>query len=258
MFAETQFADALIDPSRAIPEALAAVGETRLARRFAVYRNNVAVALIEALETRFPASQRVVGPDFFAHLARSYIAANLPRSPLMGRYGDDFPEHMTDFPGLEELAYLADVARIEAARTRAYHAADAEPLGAEAFAALDADALERVTVELHPSAEVVRSTHPVVAIWTMNAGDAEPRPIERWEAEDALVCRPAMEVLVRRLPPGGADFFDALKRGATLGDAADAAASATDDFDLTQTLVALIELGLAVRVGDAGNQGDEQ
>ncbi len=35
------------------------------ARRFAVYRNNVAVGLIRALEARFPVTRRLVGDAFF-------------------------------------------------------------------------------------------------------------------------------------------------------------------------------------------------
>lgn len=253
---QTVFAASLRDPTLAAPALLAQPGGAAPERRFAVYRNNVVVALCGAIATRFPAVKRIVGDDFFAELARAYVSAHAPRSPVMMTYGDDFPDFVAAAPGLEELPYLADVARLEAARTRAYHAADAEPLGGDAFAALDQERLGATRIALHPSAEIVRSGHPLVTIWAMNAGEAELGPIESWAPEDALVCRPAMDVLVRRLPPGGAAFLAALGAGASLGEAAALAAEETAAFDLTENLAGLIGSGLAVALDQPTPQGD--
>lgn len=243
--AQTRFAEALRDPELPVPAALARISGAEPTSRFAVYRNNVMVSLVGAIGTRFPAVQQIVGEEFFAELARAYVAENPPRSPVMMSYGDDFSQFISAAPGLEELLYLADVARLEAARTRAYHAADAEPLGPDAFAALDPARLGEITVTLHPSVEIVRSVHPIVTIWAMNAGEAELGTIEDWIPEDALVARPALDVVVRRLPPGGAAFLEALGRGLTLGEAAEAAQADAQDFDLSQNLIGLIEAGLA-------------
>ena len=247
--AQTRFAEALRDPALPVPATLARVSGAEPTKRFAVYRNNVMVSLVGAIGTRFPAVSRIVGEEFFAELARAYVSENPPRSPVMMTYGDDFSQFIASAQGLEELPYLADVARLEAARTRAYHAADAEPLGSETFAALDPARLDRIAVTLHPSVEIVRSDHPVVTIWAMNAGETELGPIEEWAPEDALVARPALDVVVRRLPPGGAAFLEALGRGLTLGEAAAAAQADTEDFDLSQNLIGLIEAGLASALG---------
>lgn len=243
---ELRFAVAVRDPLADIPADLAQAAGRAPEKRFAVYRNNVAVSLIAAIEARFPACRRIVGDDFFRGLARAYVAERPPRSPLMMFYGDAFPDLVARDPALSELPYLADVARLEAARTRAYHAADAVPLGLSAFAALDPADLAHVAIALHPSLEIVASRYPVVAIWAMNAGEAPLGPVGDWAAEDALVVRPALEVVVRKLPPGGAAFLAALGRGQPLGDAAQTALDADAAFDLTLNLTGLIEAGLAV------------
>ena len=62
------------------------------ARRFAVYRNNVAVGLIGALEARYPVSRRIAGDDLFRAMARAFVRAMKPRSPVMIAYGEEFPE----------------------------------------------------------------------------------------------------------------------------------------------------------------------
>jgi hypothetical protein len=98
------------------------------ARRFAVYRNNVVTGLIRTMKTRFPATERAVGDEFFAAMAHAFVTAHPPRSPILMTYGDDFPAFIAGFPPAADVPYLADVARIEAARTRAYHAADADAI----------------------------------------------------------------------------------------------------------------------------------
>ena len=122
-------------------------------------------------------------------MARVFVMEQPPRSPLLATYGDEFPDFIAAFEPARELPYLADVARLEAARTRAYHAADAAPAGADRFAELDGDAIGDIRIEMHPSAEIVRSPYPIVTIWAMNSGEQELAPIENWRGEDALVCR---------------------------------------------------------------------
>src|SRR5271167_925 len=91
------FAVALGEPSAPPP----ATTHGRLgapdARRFAVYRNNVAVGLIGALEARYPVSRRIAGDDLFRAMARAFVRAHRPRSPVMIAYGAEFPEFVADY-----------------------------------------------------------------------------------------------------------------------------------------------------------------
>ena len=73
------------------------------ARRFAVYRNNVAVGLIGALEARYPVSRRITGDDLFRATARAFVRAHRPRSPVMIAYGAEFPEFMAEYLAAAEL-----------------------------------------------------------------------------------------------------------------------------------------------------------
>jgi hypothetical protein len=241
---EISFARALRDPAQPIPCGITAPNAAIPTRRFAVYRNNVVAGLVKALKSRFPAVEKIVGEEFFAAMARAFVRERPPSSPLLATYGDEFAAFITAFEPARELTYLADVARLEAARTRAYHAADATPVGAVEFAALDASAVGSIRVDLHPSAEIVRSPHPMVTIWAMNSGERELASIDNWHGEDALVVRPYLDVEVRLLPSGGAAFLLALARARPLGEAAAAALADHPEFDLTCNLAGLIDSGL--------------
>jgi hypothetical protein len=241
---ETSFADALLDPDQPVPCGLTAGHAAVPGQRFAVHRNNVAAGLGKVLKRRFPVVEKIVGEEFFAAMARLFVARRPPRSPLLATYGDDLPAFIAAFEPAHDLPYLADVARLEAMRTRSYHAADATPLGAEHFAALDGEGVGALRLALHPSIGIVRSRYPIVTIWAMNSGEQALAPIDHWVGEDALVARPGLDVEVRALPPGGAAFLDALAAGSPLGEAAAAALADDPAFDLTGNLAGLIGSGL--------------
>lgn len=240
---QNDFASALLDPGRPLPAGLTSHSTRHPHKRFAVYRNNVIVSLVEALRAKFPATERIVGEEFFRAMARVFVAAHPPRCKILHRYGDDLGDFIAAFEPAAELAYLADVARLEAARTRAYHAADAAPLTAEDFAGIVAEAIGTLRLTLHPSLEMVRSRHPIVTIWSMNAGERDLAPVEPDAPEDALILRPQWDVVVRLLPPGGAAFIASLQKGSALAQAAGHALAADPRFDLAGNLAGLIASG---------------
>jgi hypothetical protein len=252
---EPSVARALLDPMAPIPQGIVSRDTAQAKRRFAVHRNNVVAGLVKALEARFPAVRKIVGGDFFVAMARAFVTARPPRSPVLASFGDEFAGFIGAFEPAGELPYLADVARLEAARTRAYHAADAMPVGAGDLAMFEADAISGLRIDLHPSLQIVRSKHPIVTIWAMNSGERALAPPATWTAEDALIVRPRLDVEVRLLPPGGAAFLRALAQGRSLGEAAGAARADCLDFDLTGNLAGLIGWSLICQVIIAESTG---
>jgi hypothetical protein len=248
MFAPLQqsFAEALFDPSQAVPADISACHAEASAKRFNIYRNNVTVSLLDALAARFPVTQKIVGEDFFKNMSRVFIKAHPPTSPLMMFYGDGFPAFIASFEPAAEISYLADIGHLEAARTRAYHAQDCEPLDPALLQTIDAKDLAYVHFKLHPSAEIISSRHPIVTIWAMNTGLIPLGEIPEWEAEDALVARPHFDVDVRRLPLGGTAFLRSLGSGKSLAEANAEALAHHKNFDLGINLAGLFSAGLAI------------
>lgn len=246
---QSRFAAAVLDPESAVPPGVSSAG------RFSVYRNNVVSGLIDALAVRFPATRRIVGEDFFAAMAREFIARRPPASPALLEYGGGFADFVARFEPAAELVYLPDVVRLEDARVRAFHAEDAAPSGFDALSALPMERLAERIFEIHPSVSLVRSTYPIVTIWEMNMGEIELAEIADWSGEDALVARPELAVHVHRLPAGGAVFLDRLMKKETLGDAY-AAAAQTAHFDLAASLTTLLRAGTFTAIGE--KSGDER
>jgi hypothetical protein len=240
------FASALGDPTHPPPAGTIGREGAPDVRRFAVYRNNIAVSLIAALEARYPVTRRLVGEAFFRAMARAFAARNKPRSAVMLCYGVDFPDFVSRFEPARDLAYLPDVARLENAWVEAYHSAEEEPLALAALAAFDPAALGDSRLAFHPAARLLRSEHPAASIWAGHQGEGPARPPQDWRAEETLVTRPDADVKVRILPLGGYSFACALQGGATLAEAH--AAMDVDGFDPGAHLVGLIEAGAISRL----------
>lgn len=245
------FAPALLDPDRAVPSSVSGPNGKAARKRYAVYRNNVTVSLVNALAATFPATLHITGPDFFRAMARFHVRATPPTSPLLFEYGRDFPEFIEHYEYAQPIPWLADVARIERAWLDAYHAADAEPLAPRNLASVQPDRLADVALKPHPATRIVRSRFPAATIFAVSQTDGPSGRIEAMEPEDALVTRPKLEVIVRRLPAGGAVFLTCLIAGEPLGAAAAAALAESPEFDLSANIAGMLAAGAftAIRWG---------
>jgi hypothetical protein len=223
-----------------LPISLRAATAARAESGLAVYRNNVMSGLIKLVAARFPVVRRLMGEESFLESIRRFIAAEPPRSPLLLNYGDGFPQFLRRLGDDAGIGAIADIADLEIARGKAYHAADAASLPPQAFAAIPAQQLAGLRLSLHPSVSLLQSRYPIVSVWQANqeAGDVA---LQQSRPEAALIARPMLEVEVWNLPPGGFEFLTALSRGATLAEAAEAAMDAAPDFDLAVNLSVLIQ-----------------
>lgn len=237
---ERKFADAVLFDDAPIPATIQLASGPATTSRFGVYRNNVLFGLINALAARYPVTRSILWPDTFDGAARLFVTMHPPRSPLLLHYGDGFPQFLRSIGTGPSAEYAADVAELESARVRAYHALDALPLPAETFSNLCPDALPDLRFKLHPSISLVSSPFPIVSAWEagMQGGS-----VDRWTAEAALIVRPRLDVHVWRLPPGGCAFFRAIGAGRSVGEAATGAMTSAPQFDLAQIFHVMICAG---------------
>ena len=244
------FSAALTDPASPPPT----VTQGRLgvpdARRFSVYRNNVAVGLIRSLEARYPVSRQIAGVEGFREIARAYLRFHKPRSPVMIAYGADFPDFLRTFTAQAgpqaDRPHLADVARLENAWVEAYHAEDAPVATIRGLDGLGAADLPQTRIEFHSAAFLMRFATPAGSIWAAQQDGAQSATPADPPGEDVLITRPEAEVMFRVLPPAAYDFGARLREGATLLEAAHSVNS--PDFDFGAQLVGLVEAGAVASV----------
>lgn len=243
------FTAALWQPDGELPPSVSGLREAQRIKRFSVYRNNVNASLAAALTARFPVVERLVGAEFFCAMALVFIRTAPPKSPVLSEYGEAFPSFLESFEPVAALPYLPDVARVEWARNRAYHAADAAPAAISVLAKVAPTHLAAMRFAIHPAATLLASPYPIVSIWNTNTHDAIVKAVgPDLAGECAIITRPALEVLVTPIPAAAHTFLSALALKETLGDAATKAAFAMPRFDLSQTLAIAFGCGWIVDV----------
>lgn len=242
------FSDVLRATTFACPPGLTTWNGSDPDRRFNVYRNNVIVSLVDALADSYPVVQALVGEDFFRAMAREFVYASPPRSPVLAWYGSEFAEFIENFPPAASLPYLPDVARLEWLRVDAWHAADATALPINELSALLADEsrLPDARLALHPALRVVASAHPVVSLWAAHLADdpaSALAEIDMTHSEAALLTRPGLDVDIVRIEPEASRFIQSLQAGSSFATAVETAG----DFDLVAALGLLIRSGAFVQ-----------
>lgn len=206
--------------------------------RFDVYRNNSLHSRIQALRARFPAVERLVGADFFGMMAHEFLRAHPPRSPVLHEWGAEFPAFLAKFPPIASLPYLPDVARIEIARGRAYHAADCVPIDPEALQSIIAQIAE-TRLTLADAAQVLTLSQPGHSIWQAQQPNATPRDII-WQPEAVFISRAGMGVITRTISHAEAAFLTALLTAKTCLSAITLATGIDTNFDPIQAFLSLV------------------
>jgi hypothetical protein len=153
----------LVDGERDAAAALLADGLSP--DRLDIYRNTFVANATRALRLTYPAVHKLVGDDFFQAAAAAFVAQHPPRSACFDDYGETFAAFLADFQPALSLAYLADVARLEWAVSRAIHADDVAPLDLARLVALSPKEQERVAFVPHPSLSLLSLAAPADTIW---------------------------------------------------------------------------------------------
>lgn len=231
------FISAVMDANTAAPNGLKNHTNGPAGKRFDVYRNNVAVSLTEALIAAFPVVHKLVGDAFFKATAGVYLRAYPPSSPLMMFYGEEFPAFLSAFEPVQKIPYLPDIARLELAMRRSYHAADATAIDPNVLQTLAPDALLSARMHLAPAVQVIQSDWPIHAIYIANTQNDAPKPIIQPEA--VLITRPEFDPVIHLLSQSDAVFVQALISEHTFGEAVDMA-NQIKDFELSTSLGLLL------------------
>lgn len=237
------FAAALRNRDLPLPAGLTRPSGRPSNRRFAVYRNNVAVSLVDALAAIYPTLQNLVGEEFFRAMAHAYVLNNLPTSPLMFTYGASFPAFVEAFGPASDLPFLADVARVERAWLDAFHAADRAPLAPQALATVAGDALPEIRFETHPASRLLALPHAAGSIVGRDRQGLPLDGLDPFQPEAVLITRPAYDVAITVLTPEANAFVGTLMAGNSFTEAWDAADILAPGTDIGSLLTLTLASG---------------
>jgi hypothetical protein len=215
------------------------------AQRLDIYRDNLRGAFAKALRLEFPVVEKLLGTEQFAALAADYQQAQPSRSGDLQHVGAAFASYVAQRCAGTPHARCAAVAELEWALQEAALAADAAALQPAQLRGLDPHDYGELRLRLHPACRLLRSRHPVQALWEAAMDPAAPVASTAPDGGELLLVRRAPQgVVVDRLDAGEWALLAALADGQTLGIALEAALAAEAGFDLTACLQRCIARGL--------------
>ncbi|MEO8005617.1 MAG: DNA-binding domain-containing protein [Betaproteobacteria bacterium] len=219
-----------------------------IGKRFGIYRGNARANTANALGGSYPVVAKIVGEDFFSGLAREYGMRYPSVSGDLNEYGESFAGFLDEFAPAREIAYLADVARLEWRVHRAHYAADVVAFDPARLATVAPEQQGDLMPRLNPACSFMHSAFPLARIWEVNQSQYEGAFEVDFSREPAyvLVYRPRFRVEVMEIPPAAAAFLKAVEQGGTLETALSAAQLHDVAFDLGGWLVEWIASAVIV------------
>jgi hypothetical protein len=188
--------------------------------RLEIYANTRLATLTHALGLSFPTVRALVGQAFFAVMAQEFITAAPPASAYLNDYGMELPRFLRSYAPAAVLSYLADVAELEWAVSRACHAPDAPRLDPRRLAELAPEALACVIFSSHPSLAVLHLAYPADRIWrsVLERDEEGMRALDLSAGPVCLLVERDLEeqVQVRRLTPAAFQLTQRLLAGEPL------------------------------------------
>jgi hypothetical protein len=182
----------------------------------AVYRRNVVANLHDALAAAYPVVRRLVGDAFFREAAERFAHGHASRSGDLHGFGAGFADFLAAYPHAAGLPYLPDVARLEWAVARAFHAADPGEVDFARLGGLPEAERVRVRFLLQAAAALIASEFPIAALWDANQPDRDGTPERTSGADRVLVHRDGFAVRVRALGALDWRFLEALAAGCAM------------------------------------------
>jgi len=217
-------------------------------RRLRIYQNNTRASLTSTLLVVFPVTAQLVDERFFRYAANEFIRFHPPTEPRLVRYGAAFPNFLRTFPGLAEMPFVAETARLEWAIAEALDGASLPPLPIGALGGVEEEATPDLV--LQPSLRFVISHWPVLSIWSahQDGGSVEGLDMSAHRPERIALWRSGDTVRFSLLTGAQFSFRYSLKAGLGLDKAVSRALTHEPMFDLVGALVSLFNDRLVTEV----------
>ncbi|QLQ31759.1 MAG: putative DNA-binding domain-containing protein [Candidatus Thiothrix singaporensis] len=220
---QTRFIAAIFDRNQraGMAELVKSQGALDAAQRVGIYRNSVHGVLLQHLGALYEVTRQLVGEAFFERLSDEFVDHAPPTRPFLVEYGDAFPAFMQRHAALEEMPWLADVARLEWARHQAWHAVNQPAGDFTQIMMLSEGQQASLCFQMPGSAQLVQSPYAVHQVWLAHQPEDFPGklPLERIQIPQpayVLVWRAGRQLRQVEVDEAGWDFLSALQQGATL------------------------------------------
>lgn len=184
--------------------------------RLHVYEHAYTARIADVLVHDYPKLARLVGDDILRSWTASYLRAHPPRNFSLREVGCDFADWLATGASRHQ-ADLADLARLERARSEVFDGPDAAPLAREDLATVDPVEFPSLRLRLVPSSRVLALATNADDVWDALENDQTTAPPSPSSPRTVLVWRRELAVIHRTLEPDEARLIPSMIAGTTFG-----------------------------------------
>lgn len=195
------------------------------ARRLGIYRHGVIFGLRDALSAVYEVVRKLVGDEFFDYLAEQYVGRYPSQTGNVHDYGSELAEFLSSFPGLENLPYLPDVARLEWHYHNAFHSPIGATLNIKKLSQIPESKYEQLTLLLSPCCRLLSSDFPILRIWQANQDENNSNDVISLDegGVNLAIVREGKQIVIQSLEPAAFALLDTIAKGETFTRACEAA-----------------------------------
>jgi len=252
--AERARGPAALDDLHDLEELIESDDRLSAVERLDIYANAYFYRILDCLKEDFPATLATLGGDNFHNLVTGYLIEYPPTEPSISYAGRHLTEFLRHHPMRERWPFIDDLARLERRLIEVFHAAEAEPLNAEAMRAVAPDDWPALAMRTHPALAIVDCEWRVDEL--LREVEAATGEGDRIRGEPAhvpvsvLVWRRNSHVHYRALEPPERAAFELASAGTTFAAICEAIAEVGRDADpvalINRLLARWIQEGLLV------------
>lgn len=214
--------------------------------RVGVYAGGYPARLLDAVAESHPAVAHVLGQGAFAALVARYVRALPPQSYNLNDAGSRLAEYLPVDRLSAQLPFLSDLARMEWAIVRAFHAPVREAFDPATVTNWSAEDWFGTRIDLQVGTALVRSAWPIHAVWAARETPVDEIDIDMTAGGNViLIHRAGFEVVCESIGEAEATAIQALLGGATLGDVSERL-SAADAGTVAASFARWVHAGLVV------------
>jgi hypothetical protein len=186
--------------------------------RLRAYTGGYPARIAEAVEEAFPALTHVIGHARLHELLGRYLPHVVAGIYNLNDVGGSLPAFVAGDAIAREFPFAPDLAELERAVQRAFHAREKPPFDPAAMAGWTMDEWSSAVLAFQPSVAVVTSKWPIRDIWAARETPVEEIDIELEGRPDrVLVHRAEFQVVCESISDDEAAALRVLLAGTTLG-----------------------------------------
>lgn len=211
---QRDFQNHVMHGSEQIAVAVTDTPQAPAAVRLGIYSEAYRLRLIDALASTLPRLQQLLGQDRFAALAGDYIDRHPSQYRSIRWFGDRVSALLAEFA--PDQPWYAELAAWEWNIASAFDAADDQPVGVEALAAIDPERWPTLQFTLHPSVQLVHMRTNAPSLFKALTEDAPvPAGLMLNTPQPWLIWREQLTTQYRSLGADEAAALEAIRSGGT-------------------------------------------